>query len=1781
MSIVPFPEPPAQDQIRSRAIRLFTFLRDVVKELRTTTIRDASNYAEVLWLSQVPQEPECSTLWRTGTGVDQDTWLRVRKPVIPPRPNPPPVLEPWVMEEDLDNPWLDFPPLAYEVQDESGGLISKTAPSELPVEASQAHNRYVEEQWWPWALKSRRVEPILAVYKRLFTIYQRQQQLGEQYEVVLGIGHLVWAPEMAGANPIKRHLLVANCSVEFDPDRAVISVGAGGDQTQLALEQDMVDPELRVSGAALEQVTQLIASDDALVNAGTLIRALRTWVNAASSSGSFSESLEPRSEVEADPVVALAPALILRRRTERSLVAMFEGIIANLQEDGAVPPGVRGLVEIEDDQVADGQASSLLGDGTIYFPLDANREQLEIVRKLSAHQGVLVQGPPGTGKSHTIANLVAHLLATGQRVLVTSQAPRALEVLRGLLPPEIAALAVLLLGADSKSIQSMEDSVHGLSAKFQTWGDDQAASEIAKLEDRRASVLALEAKVRGQLREARRRDAEDKVGPLAGGYQGTRQQVAEMVGAEAEEFRWLSGYQASGAPPLANSEALELLQGLRSIPDLRRQADSGRLPDPSHLPSPERFSQRVQAEATTRDHARRSAVTLREPLSPGLARIAQDRLEAAGNAVHAFVQELERLQPAASDWAHRSWADLLRGADDPWLRLCQDTERALATIDDSHEILTGRLVTGVQGGDREPLRPHVQALRSYLKQGRGTSFAVIRPKPVREAIKALRSVRVEGLPVSQLTSVETLLRWMSAWDQLDELNDLWKLINPAPQGPVAVQVAHFKACRKRLGEILDLRPTRERAAQAIQELPMGATTRLDNLISIRAYLATLSAESQRRQAVEASKHIEGVLAELRPITTRPDSDPSVGALLEAVESRDPRAYGRHYGELQMATARLRQAARISRLLEQLAGRLPQVADDLLLTAELTHWDTRLSRFEAAWHWACADSWLRQTAAPEPQQKLLRELEDLHQETLTITRQLASAKAWQHCLHRLTPAHRQHLQAWSQAMRRVGRGTGKYAASHRANARDHMAACRDAIPAWIMPIYRVAETMDPGVDSFDVVIVDEASQAGPEALFLNYLARKMVVVGDEMQISPEQVGLHLGQVDALARQHLKDIPHSDALTFRNSLFDQAKIRFGARVGLREHFRCMPEIIQFSNDLCYRNEPLIPVRQYGASRLSPVVVTRHIATGYLEEVRGTVNRPESQAVVDTIVQCCSDPAYDGKTMGVISLVGDDQAKLIETQLAKRLGPEEMERRLLTCGDAYAFQGAERHVIFLSMGSARSETRRMPSLTGERARQRFNVAGSRAQDQMWLFHSLTLDDFHTPEDMRYQLLKYCQNPHVEPTPEVAGSKVSDLERRARIRAAGERAPAPFESWFELDVFLRLVRRGYRVIPQYRVAEYFVDLMVEGMHGRVAVECDGDHWHGPDHYDRDLARQRELERCGLHFIRILGSNFYLEPDATIDDVIDKLRRQGVLPTSENDSLVLSQHISPTANGAPGSGPVPPSPNRDASPIAPPAPISNDEPRTDAANGPSERDLFGSGSAGAPDGPATPVPSGSESARPISLPVFSPPPLPASAGSLSAQPASAPAAHSIEGTPADTPTRSFMVEPGSHSMPIVPLRRVPAPSASPDRVAAALVEMIREEGPIVVEILFRHYVHASGGHKVGNQIRQDLLRALTRAAAAGQVIVRNELGVEDMLRAVVRTPATPEVVVRDRTPEYSIREIPPSELASVMRSVGGDYQGASHGEALYRRVLRRYHMVRLTEDAKRYLEEIANFYLK
>jgi very-short-patch-repair endonuclease len=451
----------------------------------------------------------------------------------------------------------------------------------------------------------------------------------------------------------------------------------------------------------------------------------------------------------------------------------------------------------------------------------------------------------------------------------------------------------------------------------------------------------------------------------------------------------------------------------------------------------------------------------------------------------------------------------------------------------------------------------------------------------------------------------------------------------------------------------------------------------------------------------------------------------------------------------------------------------------------------------------------------------------------------------------------------------------------------------------MPLYRIAEQLSVEPDMFDVVIVDEASQAGMEATFLQYLAKKIVVIGDDKQVSPAAVGVEQQQLRDLAAQYLTHDRYRDSWQDPGrSLFDEAKMRYGGMVTLTEHWRCVPEIIGFSNRIAYEPDGvrLAPVRQYVADRLEPIKAV-YRADGH--ETPGTTNPAEIEAVAEQVEKCIADPAYDGKTFGVISLLGPAQAKRVESALLERVSPEQWEARELRCGDAAAFQGAERDVMFLSMVAAPEPGRRMAALTAERYVQRYNVAVSRAKDQVWVFHSVPRAELANHDDMRFCLLDYCYG-----VIERGGSQ--ETGGSAGFVPEDEAVP-PFDSVFEQRVHNRLVDRGYTVWPQYRVLGYRIDLVVIGGRRRLAVECDGDAWHGPAQFQRDLARQRELERCGWRFHRIRESAFYTDPVGTLGALWETLEELDIHPAGETGVEAEPEPtVTPAETAAEFSAPLP-----------------------------------------------------------------------------------------------------------------------------------------------------------------------------------------------------------------------------------------------------------------------------------
>ena len=177
-----------------------------------------------------------------------------------------------------------------------------------------------------------------------------------------------------------------------------------------------------------------------------------------------------------------------------------------------------------------------------------------------------------------------------------------------------------------------------------------------------------------------------------------------------------------------------------------------------------------------------------------------------------------------------------------------------------------------------------------------------------------------------------------------------------------------------------------------------------------------------------------------------------------------------------------------------------------------------------------------------------------------------------------------------------------------------------------------------------------------------------------------------------------------------------------------------------------------------------------------------------------------------MGVVVLQGTGQVQLLHRLLLERIEPKEWEQRRLRVGTPPDFQGDERDVVFVSLVIAEKRA----AVTGTEWQRRFNVAASRAKDQMWLFHSVGLDQLSTI-DLRASLLSYVLNP----PPALAATVLTDVR-------PDEPHPA-FRSLFDQRVFCRIQERGFHVTPQVEVNGRDIDLVVTGARGRLAVECDG----------------------------------------------------------------------------------------------------------------------------------------------------------------------------------------------------------------------------------------------------------------------------------------------------------------------------------------------------------------------
>lgn len=1429
-----------------------------------------------------------------GVLVNQaEAWLKIARLPKNPPPALPSRLAGWC---SLSDDPKKTPTLAARgpIADADGQSVS--GDLERHPEIGALFEAYQRELWRPWAREESQNRASIRLYQKLFQLHQSASQDGAEapVELIWGSGVASWAPE---GKKIQHPLITQVCELSLNAEDFSIEIRARDAEPRLELDcyAELQNPGVKSLEA---RWSEFLAGAEREGHALTPFAqpgfsgALATAAAELSPSGVYADASQPPPAPGPQLVVSGSWVLFFRERSGHFLLKDVERLkeAAKAQELAgvALPPALSAFVTPGKDETKTrsravfrglSSGSGAQGAQELYFPLPYNEEQVAIARELEANDGVVVMGPPGTGKTHTIANVICHYLAQGKKVLVTAKGETALSVLKEKLPEQVQRLCVSLLTDERDGMRQFEQSISTITTEVAALDPEAAEREILLLEgrlDEEHSAIA---------------DCERRIGEFAhqhlsayerSGKKELLLDIANALAAQSEGL-WIEHDALPGQAPLVTNEAIRAagearLRAGACLRSLREPTPSPRgLPSASHIGSLARELAERQGllAAFERGEALSIAAGVFTAPERELLALASEMAQSLADAASARQSEAW-----LSDFERRSAQGQIPAAARPLMARAAELEnRRQALL--IHAVSAPEAAEGSQDY-QEALARLAQGQKAFglLSFGKDEAKALLAQTQI--GGQPPQSAEQWRLAQERFAFLKEARALMSQWSALGEEAG-WPEVGGSRDKAVK-EIARLARLAARSEELSAAASKALARAQGLFPALSGSSPDEDFF----RVLASRLAAGARLAALTARREEQNALISLLSAHQGPASDAASRVAL-SLASQHPESLEAVWQES------LDELAKIEGLADDFAA--IEAAADLAERSGAQAWAARLrsepalgaadplssSSWSEAWEWRAWDNLLASLDDPQALRKLFAERSDAEARLAHVYERLIVKKTWLGAQKNCTESVRQRLQQYLNAVQAMGKGTGVRAQRHRATARAAMSEAYKAVSCWIMPQWRVSEAMAPEMGMFDLVIIDEASQSDIWALPALARGKKVLIVGDPKQVSPGAIGVAEDKILELSARFLKGQPYKAEMTPDKSIYSLASVVFaGNSVMLKEHFRTAPAIIEYSNRSFY-NGQIQPLRSAKPGReLNPPLVDVFVPGGFR---KGDANPPEARAIVNEIKIILRDPACAGKSLGVVTLLGQEQAALITRMVHEEIDPADIIARRISVGAPPVFQGKERDIILLSMALQAGDRSVADKLESE---QRLNVAMSRARDRVYLFRSVEESAF-PPDSLSAKLIRHFRQPFAL-TP----------ERRADLREL-------CESDFERAFYDLLVERGYRVTPQFPCCGFRIDFVVEGEGGqRLAIECDGDRYHGPDQWLADMARQRVLERAGWSFWRCFASSFARRPLEVKSDLFRALAAQGIRPfvgeAPAPSALTERRQAAPFKAGAEGS---------------------------------------------------------------------------------------------------------------------------------------------------------------------------------------------------------------------------------------------------------------------------------------
>ncbi len=1026
----------------------------------------------------------------------EEILLRVRRPARTASPSPPEAIADWLKRgwEEIDGE-VDVR-LSRNVVVDGQTIVARFTDDPIRPAALDAWKSRRSE----WVANERPAREAAHVYERLYALHGMLDREGGRLELILGDGMLSW--KRPGEAEINHPVLFQRVQLGFDPKMPEFTVTDPGREAELytSLFQSMAN----IDGTTINQCrVELEQGDYHPLDGAETTGFLKGLVARLSPRGEFVDRGTSGDATE-DPRIAHEPLLFLRERS-LGISAAITNVLADLRTRPRSDLS-QSLLAVVGAPSASGPdnagrlngVSEGAGQGgpeeadDILFAKPANAEQRRIAERLDRYGAVLVQGPPGTGKTHTIANLIGHLLAHGESVLVTSHTTKALRVLREQVVEPLRPLCVSVLEGDIEGRRDLEASVQVINEKLsisESHELDRTADRLARIRERLITDLKRE---RGDLAKARGDEYRDIV---VAGDDYPPSEAARLVGRGIGCDDWVPPGVKPGDPlPLDSAELSELYRTAKAVTAKDESELRSPLPELGKLLMPDDFDTVAERRARLADVERITGSEFWET-APGIE--GATRLEELSSRVAKVMGKVDASQP----WQLDAIAAGRIGG--PHRQLWDDL---LAMIENACALAADAKVYQMQ---HAPTLPPVPALPEqkrlvaeilrHLDAGGKLGWLVLLMRPAWKAW--IDGVSVGGQRpylLEHFLALAALIDLTLCRNDLIARWDRQMAVRGAPASDRLSQGQPEASCHQFISPIRDylgwygsewgpieaeLREVGLRWEEFLAETPPNLAThgellRLRDAVQDRLpkVLAT-RANAIRRQRIDSEL---GNLAHYLACVGGKKPAQVVEGLKQSVKTIDRVAYRQHYRRLVELDGLCTDRARRDELLTRLGKVAPNWAAAIRDRQAPHNHGSVPGDVRAAWLWRQ----LYEALVLRGQKSLLeiqRKIESLDEELRRVTTELIVHRAWAAQVRRATSSQRMALVGWLKTVHKIGKGKGKYAPGLRAEAARLMSECREAVPVWIMPLSRVVENFDPSATRFDVLILDEASQSDAFAL----------------------------------------------------------------------------------------------------------------------------------------------------------------------------------------------------------------------------------------------------------------------------------------------------------------------------------------------------------------------------------------------------------------------------------------------------------------------------------------------------------------------------------------------------------------------------------------------------------------------------------------------------------------------------------------------------------------------------